>query len=118
MVEVVRAYRGAGVLTVALVNREESPLAQAAEVVLPLHAGEERAVAATKSFLAMLAATVHLMAHLLEEPHLKEALPALPRPCTGLWGRRGAWSTWWRRKTSSSWGGAWCTPWPSRPPSS
>jgi glucosamine--fructose-6-phosphate aminotransferase (isomerizing) len=78
VVEAVRAYRGAGVLTVALVNREESPLAQAAEVVLPLHAGEERAVAATKSFLAMLAATAHLVAHLLEEPHLRETLPALP----------------------------------------
>ncbi len=78
VVEAVRAYRGLGVLTVALVNRTESPLAQAAEVVLPLHAGEERAVAATKSLLAMLAATAQLLAHLLEEPRLKEALPALP----------------------------------------
>jgi glutamine---fructose-6-phosphate transaminase (isomerizing) len=90
VVEVVRAYRGAGVLTVALVNREESPLAQAAEVVLPLHAGEERAVAATKSFLAMLAATVHLMAHLLEEPHLKEALPALPEAMHRALGAEGS----------------------------
>jgi glucosamine--fructose-6-phosphate aminotransferase (isomerizing) len=90
VVEVVRAYRGAGVLTVALVNREESPLAQAAEVVLPLHAGEERAVAATKSFLAMLAATVHLLAHLLEEPHLKEALPALPEAMHRALGAEGS----------------------------
>ncbi len=78
LLEAVRAYREKGVLTVALVNREESPLAQAAEVVLPLHAGEERAVAATKSFLAMLAATVHLLAHTLEDPKLRQALPALP----------------------------------------
>ncbi|GGN06367.1 sugar aminotransferase [Thermus composti] len=78
LLEAVQAYRRAGVLTVALVNREESPLARAAEVVLPLHAGEEKAVAATKSFLAMLAATVHLLAHLLEEPRLRERLPALP----------------------------------------
>ncbi|WP_053766988.1 SIS domain-containing protein [Thermus aquaticus] len=90
VVEVVRAYRGAGVLTVALVNREESPLAKAAEVVLPLHAGEERAVAATKSFLAMLAATVHLLAHLLEEPHLKEALPALPEAMHRALGAEGS----------------------------
>jgi glucosamine--fructose-6-phosphate aminotransferase (isomerizing) len=90
VVEVVRAYRGAGVLTVALVNREESPLAQAAEVVLPLHAGEERAVAATKSFLTMLAATVHLLAHLLEEPHLKEALPALPEAMHRALGAEGS----------------------------
>ncbi|RIH81084.1 Glutamine--fructose-6-phosphate aminotransferase [isomerizing] [Meiothermus luteus] len=78
MVEAVAAYRRQGVLTLALVNREDSPLARAAEVVLPLHAGEERAVAATKSFLAMLAATVHLLAHLLEESRLRSALPLLP----------------------------------------
>ncbi len=78
VVEAVRAYRGAGVLTVALVNREDSPLARAAEVVLPLHAGEERAVAATKSFLAMLAATAHLLAHLLEDGRLRGTLPVLP----------------------------------------
>ncbi|WP_353512475.1 SIS domain-containing protein [Thermus sp. LT1-2-5] len=78
LLEVVRAYRERGVLTVALVNREESPLAQAAEVVLPLHAGEEKAVAATKSFLAMLAATAHLLAHTLEDPRLRQTLPALP----------------------------------------
>lgn len=78
VVEAVAAYRRQGVLTLALVNREDSPLARAAEVVLPLHAGEERAVAATKSFLAMLAATVHLLAHLLEESRLRSALPLLP----------------------------------------
>ncbi len=90
VVETVRAYRGAGVLTVALVNQEESPLAQAAEVVLPLHAGEEQAVAATKSFLAMLAATVHLLAHLLEEPALRETLPALPEAMGRALGAEGS----------------------------
>jgi glucosamine--fructose-6-phosphate aminotransferase (isomerizing) len=78
VLEVVQAHRRRGVLTVALVNREDSPLARAAEVVLPLHAGEERAVPATKTFLAMLAATAHLVAHLWEEARLREALPLLP----------------------------------------
>ncbi|TFU27301.1 SIS domain-containing protein [Thermus tengchongensis] len=78
VVETVAAYRRHGVFTVALVNREDSPLAQIAEVVLPLHAGEEKAVAATKSFLAMLAATLHLLAQLVEESRLRQALPALP----------------------------------------
>ncbi|WP_347240195.1 SIS domain-containing protein [Thermus sp.] len=90
VVEAVRAYRAQGVLTVALVNREESPLARAAEVVLPLHAGEERAVAATKSFLAMLAATAQLLAHLLEEPRLEEALPALPEAMARALGVEGS----------------------------
>jgi glucosamine--fructose-6-phosphate aminotransferase (isomerizing) len=78
LVEVARAHRARGSLTVAFVNREESPLAQAAEVVLPLHAGEEKAVAATKSFLAMLAATLHLLAHLQEDKTLLSLLPLLP----------------------------------------
>lgn len=78
LVEVFQAHREGGSLAVAFVNREESPLARAAEVVLPLHAGEERAIAATKSFLAMLAATLHLVAHLLEERDLLALLPRLP----------------------------------------
>ncbi len=78
LLKVVSAYRSQGALTVALVNREESPLARMAEVALPLHAGEEKAVAATKSFLAMLAATLHLLAQLVEESRLRQVLPALP----------------------------------------
>ncbi len=78
LVETLRLYREKGVLTVALVNREASPLAQAAEVVLPLHAGEEKAVPATKSLLAMMAATAQLLAHLLEEEAERTRLMALP----------------------------------------
>lgn len=72
--ELVRAYRGEGVLTLAFVGREESPLAGAAEAVLPLHLGGAEGA----GFLAGLAATAQLAAHLLEEPRLREALPALP----------------------------------------
>ncbi|WP_028033058.1 SIS domain-containing protein [Chelativorans sp. J32] len=49
------AKRG-GALTVAIVNVAESPLARAADIVLPIHAGEEKSVAATKSFIASAAA--------------------------------------------------------------
>ena len=72
--ELVRAYRGEGLLTLAFVGREESPLAGAAEAVLPLHLGGAEGA----GFLAGLAATAQLAAHLLEEPRLREALPALP----------------------------------------
>src|SRR5437588_3699078 len=44
-----------GALLVAMVNDEDSPLAAIADVVLPLCAGPERSVAATKSFIASLA---------------------------------------------------------------
>src|SRR5690606_1041725 len=49
-----QAAREAGARVVALVNGEDSPLARMADTVIPLHAGAERSVAATKSYLASL----------------------------------------------------------------
>jgi glucosamine--fructose-6-phosphate aminotransferase (isomerizing) len=49
------AKRG-GATTVAVVNVTDSPLAKGADIVLSLHAGEEKSVAATKSFIASVAA--------------------------------------------------------------
>lgn len=46
--------------TLAITNDPKSPLALAADVVLPLHAGEERAVAATKTYLNSIAAVALL----------------------------------------------------------
>ena len=54
--------RSAGALTVALVNDTDSPLARAAEAVLPIGAGPELSVAATKTFVATLAALLRLTA--------------------------------------------------------
>jgi len=51
-----------GGLLVAIVNDESSPLAAIADVVIPLCAGTERSVAATKSFIASLAAVIDLLA--------------------------------------------------------
>ena len=56
------AAKAAGALTIALVNVESSPLAQAADVVLPLLAGEEKSVAATKSVVAGFVAAAALIA--------------------------------------------------------
>jgi glucosamine--fructose-6-phosphate aminotransferase (isomerizing) len=59
--EVVADARRQGALTVALTNDPASPLAEGAAHVLPLSAGPEQSVAATKTFtasLAMLAALV------------------------------------------------------------
>ena len=47
---------------VALVNAEGAPLSELAHEALPLHAGEETSVAATKSYIAALAAVAHLAA--------------------------------------------------------
>lgn len=51
-----------GALTVALVNVEASPLANAADCVVALHAGAETSIAATKSFIASLGALLQLVA--------------------------------------------------------
>jgi glucosamine--fructose-6-phosphate aminotransferase (isomerizing) len=53
---VLERYGAAGARTVALTNEAESPLATAADVTVELGAGEERAVPATKTFTAQLAA--------------------------------------------------------------
>ncbi|MGO4527403.1 SIS domain-containing protein, partial [Microvirga sp. 2MCAF35] len=73
-----RAGRDDGALTVALVNDTASPLASTCEVVLPLHAGPETSVAATKSFIAALAAGLQLVAHWSQDRALLDALDTLP----------------------------------------
>ena len=72
------AARADGALTVALVNDTTSPLAGLCEVVLPLHAGPERSVAATKSYIASLAAVLQLVAAWSGEPALDRAVRRLP----------------------------------------
>jgi glutamine---fructose-6-phosphate transaminase (isomerizing) len=78
VVEPLRYFRQGGGTTVAMVNDVQSPLAQAAEWTLPLHAGAERSVAATKSFTASLVAGARLVAHWQDDHTLQTHLNALP----------------------------------------
>jgi glucosamine--fructose-6-phosphate aminotransferase (isomerizing) len=68
IVSVLEAGRRDGALTLAITNEPGAPLAQAAEHVLPLLAGRERAVAATKTYTASLGALAMLSAALDEGP--------------------------------------------------
>ncbi len=52
----------AGAMVIALVNDETSPLANLADELLPLRAGTEQSVAATKSFITSLSALAQLVA--------------------------------------------------------
>jgi glucosamine--fructose-6-phosphate aminotransferase (isomerizing) len=63
VLEYVDQARRSGALTVALTNEPDSELAATAEAVLPLEAGSERAVAATKTYLNQVAALALLAAH-------------------------------------------------------
>ncbi|MBV8680181.1 MAG: SIS domain-containing protein, partial [Aquitalea sp.] len=58
--------------------KHESPLAAACEWSLPLCAGEEKSVAATKSYIASLSAVARLVAHWQGDTGLLQALDQLP----------------------------------------
>ncbi|WP_260923279.1 SIS domain-containing protein [Novosphingobium sp. 9] len=74
----VEAYKAAGARIVALVNDETSPLAAMADVFVPLKAGPEKSVAATKSYIAALAGLAAIVAHWSEDEAMLTALNGLP----------------------------------------
>lgn len=80
------AARKAGALVIALVNDTTSPLAALAEVVIPLHAGPEHSVAATKSYIATLGALAHLASLWSDDSQMRLAVDALPPTLTQAWG--------------------------------
>ena len=77
--------REAGAMIIALVNAEDSPLAGHADHLVPLCAGVEKSVAATKSFIASLAATIHLVSCWAEDRELSEALRKAPKHLEKAW---------------------------------
>jgi glucosamine--fructose-6-phosphate aminotransferase (isomerizing) len=60
IVKVIEEGRRQGAITLAITNDPDSPLAEAAELNLGVHAGAERAVAATKTYTAQLLALAAL----------------------------------------------------------
>jgi glutamine---fructose-6-phosphate transaminase (isomerizing) len=82
LVDTMAALGAAGAQTVAFVNRADSPLAKNCEWFVPLCAGVEQSVAATKSYIAALAAVARLVAHWQRDVRLLEALAMLPERLT------------------------------------
>ena len=78
LVETLAEARASGACTVAIVNDEDSPLAAGADHVLPISAGPERSVAATKSCLGAMAVAARLCASWSGDARLAGALDALP----------------------------------------
>jgi len=79
------AAKASGAMVLALVNAEDSPLAAAADHVIPLRAGPELSVAATKSYICALAAILHLVAHWSADPSLLRAFASLPAQLDASW---------------------------------
>jgi glucosamine--fructose-6-phosphate aminotransferase (isomerizing) len=85
LISAAEAARAAGAVVVALVNADASPLAAHADHVIPIRAGSERSIAATKSHVASLAAILHLVAEWQEDGELQSALAALPDALVQAW---------------------------------
>jgi glucosamine--fructose-6-phosphate aminotransferase (isomerizing) len=74
----VAAAKKAGATILALCNSPEAPLVAAADLVIELRAGVETSVAATKSYLATLAALIRMVAAWTQDTALEAAVTALP----------------------------------------
>jgi len=71
--------RRSGALTIAIVNNDTSPVATLADLVLPVHAGAERSVAATKTVALSMVQCAALVARLAGDGPLQQDLPQLPQ---------------------------------------
>jgi len=82
LIEAAAAARSADAITAAIVNDTESPLAQTCEFVLPMAAGPESSVAATKTFIASLSASLRLIAQWSGDKDVTAACERLPARLT------------------------------------
>jgi glucosamine--fructose-6-phosphate aminotransferase (isomerizing) len=78
LLRLTEAARAGGALVVGFINDERAPLVERCDVALPLCAGPETSVAATKSFLLSGLAFLQLVAHWTADPALAGAVAALP----------------------------------------
>lgn len=90
LVAAASAAKAGGAFVIALVNVEDSPLSAVADLTIPLRAGPELSVAATKSFIASLTALAHLVAEWTGDDALRAGLDALPDQLEAAW--RQDWS--------------------------
>jgi glutamine---fructose-6-phosphate transaminase (isomerizing) len=78
LVELAVSAKASGALTVAMVNATDGPLASACDILLPIGAGPELSVAATKTFVATLSALLRLVAAWTDDGSLQSAIERLP----------------------------------------
>lgn len=70
--------RQGGAITISFLNKIDSPLGKMSEFVVPVFAGEERAVAATKSFISSAAALAYFAFYLKGDQTLIENFKSIP----------------------------------------
>ncbi len=79
------AAQDAGAFVIAIVNDADAPLATAADVAIPMLAGGERSVAATKSLIASLLLIARIAAAWTQDDELARALTRAPEALRGAW---------------------------------
>lgn len=85
ILENARSAKEGGARVLALVNHEDSPLAELADAVIPMQVGVESSVAATKTYLASLSALLQLTAYWKNDCSMLQALEALPEAMSAAW---------------------------------
>ena len=78
IVGMTQSARRSGALAIAITNTEGSPLDEAADFTIPLHAGLEQSVAATKTFATSIVAGLALIARWSGDTALNQAIAGLP----------------------------------------
>ena len=78
LVETMKALKAQGAATMSFVNKEGSPLEATCDYHVPICAGEEKSVAATKSYITLLSAAARFVAHYAQDKALLSALDRLP----------------------------------------
>lgn len=76
--ETISITKSRGAKTIAFVNDVDSPLAHLADIVIPLLAGEEYSVAATKTFITSLTAFLQFLSILSKNKKFEDLLLKLP----------------------------------------
>jgi len=79
IVTLAEAAKNAGARVIAIVNDEASDLAEISDICLPIGAGAEKSVAATKTFIASAVAALAILAEWQDEGKLRAAVDDLPQ---------------------------------------
>lgn len=85
LIATTKAAKRAGAYTVALLNVVNSPLAGLVDQVIPLHAGPETSIAATKSYIATLTVILQLITYWTGDDVLLNELSRLPALLNRAW---------------------------------
>lgn len=78
IVGMAQSARRSGATTIAITNTAGSPLAEASDFTIDLHAGVEQSVAATKTFVTSVVAGLALLARWSQDAALQRAIGELP----------------------------------------